>query len=143
MLNTKTSKIVNTTTKLSKCVQSYTVDGYVVAEEGSLCSKEPFILLRRRSKNVLIVISPNGKVVDLSIFNNHTTIKDLTKQYWNYRIDNILKQYRSNGFFVGVLSRTFEKQVYLCKKQNATVYVTLERNIKGDEFKIKELATMC
>lgn len=143
MLKSKTSRIVNTTTKLSKCVQSYTVDGYVVAEEGALCSKEPFIRLRRRAKNVLIVINSDGTIVDLKIMNRRTSLKDLTKEYWNYRIDAILKQYRDSGFFVGVLSRSFEKQVYLCKKQNATVYVTLEVNIKGDEYKIKEFATMC
>lgn len=143
MLNTRTSKIVNTTTKLSKCVQSYTVDGYVVAEEGTLCSKEPFVLLRKRSKNVLIVINCDGKVVDLKILKGRNSQKDLTRQYWNYRIDAILKQYRDSGFFVGVLSRSFEKQVYLCKKANATVYVTLERNIEGSEYKIKEVAKMC
>lgn len=143
MLNTKTSKIVNSTTKLSKCVQSYTVDGYVVAEEGTLCSKECFVLLRRRSKNVLIVINCDGKVVDLKILNGRTTQKELTRQYWNYRIDAILKQYRDGGFYVGIMSRSFEKQVYLCKKANATVYVIMERNIEGSEYKIKEVATMC
>lgn len=143
MLNTKKSKIVNTTTKLSKCVQSYTVDGYVVAEKGALCSKEPFVLLRKRSKNVLIVINCDGKIVDLKILKGRNSQKDLTRQYWNYRIDAILKQYRDSGFFIGVLSRSFEKQVYLCKKANATVYVTLERNIEGSEYKIKEVAKMC
>lgn len=134
---------MNTTKKMNSCIKSYAVDGYTVADKGNLCSSEEFILLKRRAKYVLIVQDSEGRIVDLKILNGRTSVKLLTEQYWNYRIDAIIKQYRDNGFFIGVLSRTFEKIVYMCKKGKATIYVTLTRNIEGTEYKIKEFGEMC
>lgn len=143
MLNTKTSKIVNISAKLNNCVESYRIDGYKFVAEGGLNTGEYYVLLQNKKRKILIVRANDDKVVDLKIMSHVTSIKGLTREYWNYRIDSIIRQYRENGFFVGVLSRSFEKQVYLCKKANATVYVTLERNIEGSEYKIKEVAKMC
>lgn len=131
------------TKKFDNCIKSYAVDGYTVADKGNLCSSEEFVLLKRRAKYVLIVQDTNNKVVDLKILNGRTSVKLLTKQYWNYRVDAILKQYRDNGFFIGVLSRSFEKIVYMCKKGKATIYVTFTRNIEGTEYKINEVGEMC
>lgn len=134
---------MNTTKKMNSCIKSYAVDGYTVADKGNLCSSEEFVLLKRRAKYLLIVQDSEGRIVDLKILNGRTSVKLLTEQYWNYRIDAIIKQYRDNGFFIGVLSRTFEKIVYMCKKGKATIYVTLTRNIEGTEYKIKEIGEMC
>ena len=134
---------MNTTKKMNSCIKSYAVDGYTVADKGYLCSSEEFVLLKRRAKYVLIVQDTEGRIVDLKIMNGKTTVKLLTKQYWNYRVDAILKQYRDNGFFIGVLSRSYEKIVYMCKKGKATIYVTFTRNIEGTEYKIKEVGEMC
>lgn len=131
------------TKKFNNCIKSYAVDGYTIADKGNLYSSEEFVLLKRRAKYVLIVQDSGGRVVDLKILNGRTTVKLLTKQYWNYRVDEILKQYRDNGFFIGVLSRSFEKIVYMCKKGKATIYVTFTRNIEGTEYKIKEVGEMC
>lgn len=131
------------TKKFDNCIKSYAVDGYIVADKGNLCSSEQFVLLKRRAKYVLIVQDSGGRIVDLKILNERTTVKLLTEQYWNYRVDEILKQYRNNGFFIGVLSRSFEKIVYMCKKGKATIYVTFTRNIEGTEYKIKEFGEMC
>ena len=121
------------TKKFDNCIKSYTVDGYTIADKGNLYSSEEFVLLKRRAKYVLIVQDSEGRVVDLKILNGRTSVKCLTNQYWNYRVDAILKQYRDNDFFVGILSRSFEKIVYMCKKGKATIYVTLTRNIEGSE----------
>lgn len=134
---------MNISAKLNKCVESYRVDGYSIVGSGNLCTGQYFVLLQNKKRKILVVQDSNNKVVDLKIMNHLTSTIGLTKQYWSYRIDAILKQYRDSGFFVGVMSRSFEKQVYLCKKENATVYVTMERNIKGSEYKIKEVAKMC
>lgn len=131
------------TKKFDNCIKSYAVDGYIVADKGNLCSSEQFVLLKRRAKYVLIVQDSGGRIVDLKILNGRTTVKLLTEQYWNYRVDEILKQYRDNGFFIGVLSRSLEKIVYMCKKGKATIYVTFTRNIEGTEYKIKEFGEMC
>lgn len=131
------------TKKFNNCIKSYAVDGYTVANKGILCSSEEFVLLKRRAKYVLIVQDSEGRVADLKILNGRTTVKLLTEQYWDYRVDAILKQYRDNGFFIGILSRTFEKIVYMCKKGKATIYVTLTRNIEGTEYEIKEVGKMC
>lgn len=131
------------TKKFDNCIKSYAVDGYIVADKGNLYSNEEFVLLKRRAKYVLIVQDSESRVVDLKILNGRTTVKLLTEQYWNYRIDAILKQYQSNGFFIAVLSRSFEKIVYMCKKAKATIYVTFTRNIKGTEYKIEEVGEMC
>lgn len=131
------------TKKFDNCIKSYAVDGYTVADKGNLCSSEEFVLLKRRAKYLLIVQDSEGRIVDLKILNGRTSVKLLTEQYWNYRIDAIIKQYRDNGFFIGVLSRTFGKIVYMCKKGKATIYVTLTRNIEGTEYKIKEFGEMC
>lgn len=131
------------TKKFDNCIKSYAVDGYIVADKGNLCSSEQFVLLKRRAKYVLIVQDSGGRIVDLKILNERTTVKLLTEQYWNYRVDEILKQYRNNGFFIGVLSRSFEKIVYMCKKGKATIYVTFTHNIEGTEYKIKEFGEMC
>lgn len=134
---------MNTTKKMNSCIKSYVVDGYTVAAKGNLYTSEEYVLLKRRAKYVLIVQDIGGRVIDLKIFNGRTTVKLLTEQYWSYRVDEILKQYRDNGFFIGVLSRSCEKIVYMCKKSKATIYVTLTRNIEGTEYKIKEVGTMC
>lgn len=131
------------TKKFDNCIKSYAVDGYIVADKGNLCSNEEYVLLKRRAKYVLIVQDSEGRVIDLKILNVRTTVKLLTKQYWDYRVDEILKQYRDNGFFIGVLSRSYEKIVYMCKKDKATIYVTFTRNIEGTEYKIKEFGKMC
>ena len=131
------------TKKFDNCIKSYTVDGYTIANKGNLYSSEEFVLLKRRAKYVLIVQDSEGRVVDLKILNGRTSVKCLTNQYWNYRVDAILKQYRDNDFFIGILSRSFEKIVYMCKKDKATIYVTLTRNIEGTEYKIKEFGEMC
>lgn len=134
---------MNISLKLNKCVESYRVDGYSVAGSGNLSTGQYYVLLQNKKRKILVVQDSNNKVVDIKILNHLTSTIGLTRQYWNYRIDAILKQYRDSGFFVGVMSRSFEKQVYLCKKANATVYVTIERNIEGSEYKIKEVAKMC
>lgn len=134
---------MNITKKFNSCIKSYAVDGYTVTDKGNLCSSEEFVLLKRRAKYVLIVQDSESRVVDLKILNGRTTVKLLTKQYWDYRVDTILKQYRDNGFFIAVLSRSFEKTVYMCKKAKATIYVTFTRNIEGTEYKIKEVGKMC
>lgn len=131
------------TKKFDNCIKSYTVDGYTVADKGNLCSSEEYVLLKRRAKYVLIVLESVGRLIDLKILNGRTTVKLLTEQYWYYRIDAILKQYRDNGFFIGVLSRSYEKIVYMCKKDKATIYVTLSRNMEGTEYRIKEFGKMC
>lgn len=131
------------TKKFNNCIKSYAVDGYTVTDKGNLCSSEEYVLLKRRAKYVLIVQDSGGHVVDLKILNGRTSVKLLTEQYWNYRVDEILKQYRDNSFFIGVLSRSFEKIVYMCKKGKATIYVTFTRNIEGTEYKIKEFGKMC
>lgn len=131
------------TKKFDNCIKSYAVDGYTIADKGNLYSSEEFVLLKRRAKYVLIVQDSEGRVADLKILNGRTTVKLLTKQYWDYRVDTILKQYRDNGFFIAVLSRSFEKIVYMCKKAKATIYVTFTRNIKGTEYKIEEVGQMC
>lgn len=134
---------MNTTKKMNSCIRSYVVDGYTVAYKGNLYTSEEYVLLKRRAKYVLIVQDIGGRVIDLKIFNGRTTVKLLTERYWNYRVDEILKQYRDSGFFIGVLSRSCEKIEYMCKKDKATIYVTLTRNIEGTEYKIKEVGTMC
>lgn len=131
------------TKKIDNCIKSYAVDGYIVADKGNLYSSEEFVLLKRRAKYVLIVQDSEGHVVDLKILNGSTSVKCLTNQYWNYRVDAILKQYRDNGFFIAVLSRSFEKIVYMCKKAKLTIYVTFTRNIEGTEYKIEEFGKMC
>lgn len=131
------------TKKFDNCIKSYAVDGYIVADKGNLCSSEEYVLLKRRAKYVLIVQDSEGRVVDLKILNGRTSVKCLTNQYWNYRVDAILKQYRDNGFFIAVLSRSFEKIVYMCKKAKATIYVTFTQNIEGTEYNIKEFGKMC
>lgn len=131
------------TKKFDNCIKSYTVDGYTVTDKGNLCSSEEYVLLKRRAKYVLIVLESVGRLIDLKILNGRTTVKLLTEQYWYYRIDAILKQYRDNGFFIGVLSRSYEKIVYMCKKDKATIYVTLSRNMEGTEYRIKEFGKMC
>lgn len=131
------------TKKFDNCIKSYAVDGYTIADKGNLYSSEEFVLLKKRAKYVLIVQDSEGRVVDLKILNGRTSVKCLTNQYWNYRVDTILKQYRDNGFFIGVLSRSYEKIVYMCKKGKATIYVTFTRNIKGTEYKIEEVGEMC
>lgn len=131
------------TKKFDNCIKSYAVDGYIVADKGYLYSSEEFVLLKRRAKYVLIVQDSEGRVVDLKILNGRTSVKCLTKQYWNYRVDAILKQYRDNGFFIAVLSHSFEETVYMCKKAKATIYVTFTHNIEGTEYNIKEFGKMC
>ena len=131
------------TKKFNNCIKSYAVDGYGIADKGNLYSSEEFILLKRRAKYVLIVQDSEGHVVDLKILNGRKSVKCLTNQYWIYRVDAILKQYRDNGFFIAVLSRSFEKTVYMCKKAKATIYVTFTHNIKGTEYKIEEVGEMC
>lgn len=131
------------TKKFDNCIKSYAVDGYIVADKGNLCSNEEYVLLKRRAKYVLIVQDSENHIVDLKILNERTTVKLLTKQYWDYRVDAILKQYRGNGFFIAVLSRSFEKTVYMCKKAKVTIYVTFTHNIKGTEYKIEEFGKMC
>lgn len=131
------------TKKFDNCIKSYAVDGYTIADKGYLYSSEEFVLLKRRAKYVLIVQDSEGRVADLKILNGRTTVKLLTKQYWDYRVDTILKQYRDNGFFIAVISRSFEKIVYMCKKAKATIYVTFTRNIKGTEYKIEVIGQMC
>lgn len=131
------------TEKFDNCIKSYAVDGYIVADKGNLCSSEVFVLLKRRTKYVLIVQEREGHIVDLKILNGRTSVKLLTKQYWDYRIDAILKQFKNYGFYVGVLSRSFEKTVYLCKMGKTNIYVTLERNLEGSMYKIKQVGKMC
>lgn len=131
------------TKKFNNCIKSYAVDGYAIADKGNLYTSEEFVLLKRRAKYVLIVQDSEGRVVDLKILNGRTSVKCLTNQYWIYRVDAILKQYRDNGFFIAVLSRSFKKIVYMCKKGKATIYVTFTRNIVGTEYKIEEVGQMC
>ena len=131
------------TKKFDNCIKSYAIDGYIVTGKGNLYTSEEYVLLKRRAKYVLIVQESVGRLIDLKILNGRTTVKLLTEQYWYYRVEAILKQYRNNGFFIGVLSRSYEKIVYMCKKGKATIYVTLSRNIEGTEYKIKEFGEMC